>query len=119
MAIDCHINKISHNKKYNYSRACQYKTCHYECKTNNFKSKKLDTSTYNLKTHSKEEYTVIKNDIISLFKKYKILSISDILNKINSSIPSNVYIVLQDILTNDVPINGMKLFYYKNYYILM
>lgn len=119
LAIDCHINKISHNKKYDYSRVCQYKTCNYECKTDTFKSKKIDTSTYNLKTHSKEEYTSIKNEIISLFKKYKILSISDILNKINSSIPSNIYIVLQDILNNDIPIDGKKLFYYKNYYILM
>jgi uncharacterized Fe-S cluster-containing protein len=118
LAVDCHINKINHKKPYNNSRICQYKSCEYQCKNSLFKSKKIDTSTYDFKTHSKEEYTFIKSELIKLFKKYKILTLSDILSKINSSVPSNVYIVLNDILNNEEFFDNKRLYYYKTFYTL-
>jgi len=120
IAIDCKINKIEHNKKFDNTRKCNYKKCKYECLipqnliTKHTTSKKVNYDTYNINHHNKEEYNYIKQEIVSLFSTYKILHLHDIeffLNKIEHK--KNIYVVLNDL------IKDKKIKYFKEYYIML
>lgn len=127
LAIDCNINKVKHNAKYDKTRICSYKLCNYTCEITkghgHSSSKRVDTSTYNVYFHSKEEYNYIKDSIFLLMNKYSILVLENFIEALKDkvSVIDNVYLVLDDLITGKTTFSqnsDYTLNYYNKYYIL-
>ncbi len=121
IAIDCHINKFDIPKKYDFKPECNYDLCNYKCKfVTKLSTKNIDYSTYNLIVHNKEEYKYIFDKLEKLFEKYQIFKLDDILlNFPEINYKNNIYIVLNDIIQNNIYLNKKQLKYRNKFYTLI